>query len=179
MTFPATLCLASAPKVASCCKSMTGKVNQLKAEGKPMPKDFQELEQEFGRCIKACLCRLCVYSLTSCANPTGVQSGGFNDLPTNAALCNDCLHPCKRWRKSCSCIQVFYKWQVVIDSPANHRAVLSQHCCGCVGHEDMAAAIVAPTYARRHAFAHAMNVCMLALWTSSSSAAAFVAVVSP
>ncbi|KAL3144348.1 hypothetical protein ABBQ32_004104 [Trebouxia sp. C0010 RCD-2024] len=29
-------------------KSMTGKVKQLKAEGKPMPKDFRELEQQFG-----------------------------------------------------------------------------------------------------------------------------------
>lgn len=31
-------------------KSMTGKVRQLKEEGKPMPKDYQQLEREFGRC---------------------------------------------------------------------------------------------------------------------------------
>ena len=31
---------------------MTGKVKQLKAEGKPMPKDFQQLEREFGEDIK-------------------------------------------------------------------------------------------------------------------------------
>lgn len=29
-------------------KSMTGKVKQLKDEGKPMPKDYQQLEREFG-----------------------------------------------------------------------------------------------------------------------------------
>ena len=30
-------------------RSMTGKVKQMKQEGKPMPKDFQQLEREFGR----------------------------------------------------------------------------------------------------------------------------------
>lgn len=29
-------------------KSMTGKVKRLKEEGKPMPKDYQQLEREFG-----------------------------------------------------------------------------------------------------------------------------------
>ena len=40
-------------------KSMTGKVKQLKEEGKPMPKDFQQLEKEFGECAHACLCNVC------------------------------------------------------------------------------------------------------------------------
>ena len=44
-------------------KSMTGKVKQLKAEGKSMPKDFQQLEKEFGEGIYAFLCNviLCIY----------------------------------------------------------------------------------------------------------------------
>lgn len=37
-------------------KSMTGKVKQLKAEGKSMPKDFQQLEQEFGEGTSAFVC---------------------------------------------------------------------------------------------------------------------------
>lgn len=41
-------------------KSMTGKVKQLKAEGKPMPKDFQQLEKEFGEGTNAFLHRVYV-----------------------------------------------------------------------------------------------------------------------
>lgn len=39
-------------------KSMTGKVKQLKAEGKAMPKDYQQLEKEFGECAHACFCNV-------------------------------------------------------------------------------------------------------------------------
>ena len=35
-------------------KSMTAKVKQLKDEGKPMPKDYQQLEREFGKTCLAC-----------------------------------------------------------------------------------------------------------------------------
>lgn len=44
-------------------KSMTGKVKQLKDEGKPMPKDYQQLEREFG---KTCLaCKTCIILMAS------------------------------------------------------------------------------------------------------------------
>jgi hypothetical protein len=35
-------------------KSMVGKVKQLKDEGKPMPKDYQQLEKDFGELCLPC-----------------------------------------------------------------------------------------------------------------------------
>ena len=44
-------------------KSMTAKVKQLKDEGKPMPKDYQQLEKEFGKPWSAC--KYCVALISS------------------------------------------------------------------------------------------------------------------
>ena len=45
-------------------KSMTGKVKQLKDEGKPMPKDYQQLEREFGKILISAVPQA---ALTSCS----------------------------------------------------------------------------------------------------------------
>ena len=91
-------------------KGMTGKVKQLKAEGKPMPKDFQQLEKEFGEGIYAFHCNaiLCIYVSR---RYRGVVT--LNQPYDQQAYCHDWmpLHTLTGWQYACcSCPQDIYKY---------------------------------------------------------------------
>ena len=61
-------------------KGMTGKVKQLKAEGKPMPKDFQQLEKEFGERANKCLCNAYSWVISETVSGSVQQSCMVYDL---------------------------------------------------------------------------------------------------
>lgn len=63
-------------------KGMTAKVKHLKDEGKPMPKDYQQLEQQFGEC---------------CHAATALLAASYAVLLGNCILVNaPAICPCKR-----------------------------------------------------------------------------------